>query len=132
MIYPRHDTAMYWSHAGKHFGISAAGKWWGSVSPEKMIDFFKGDMKEYDRILKEDFVTEEFGDRRQEIAFIGVGLKEKEITATLDRCLVSENRGMERYRQELENHMNTFFNSSSTRRGPGLFDVGRIDHIDME
>ena len=129
-LHHRHDTAMYWSHAGKHFGISAAGKWWGSVSSEMMAEFFKGNMKEYERIIREDFVSEEFGDRRQEIVFIGVGLKQDEITTTLDNCLVGSVQGMERYRQELENYKNTFFSSSA--RGPGLFDVGVVDHMDME
>lgn len=31
----RHNTAMYWSHAGKHFGISAAGKCWGPSPKNK-------------------------------------------------------------------------------------------------
>ena len=129
-LYYRHDTAMYWSHAGKHFGISAAGKWWGSVSPEMMAEFFKDNMKEYERIVREDFVSEEFGDRRQEIVFIGVGLKQEDITSTLDKCLVGPVQGMERYRQELDNYKNTFFSSGA--RGPGLFDVGVVDHMDME
>ena len=33
---------MYWSHAGKHFGISTAGKWWGSVSKEQMKELSYG------------------------------------------------------------------------------------------
>merc|ERR1712238_35741 len=36
----RHNTAMFWSHAGKHFGISTAGSWWGSITKEKMKSFF--------------------------------------------------------------------------------------------
>lgn len=121
---------MYWSHAGKHFGISAAGKWWGTISKEKMAEFFKNDMKEYERILKEDFLSEEFGDRRQEIVFIGVGLKQEDIVDALDGCLVSGGKGMGRYRQELQNYMNTIFTSPA--RGPGLFDVGSVDHMDLD
>jgi len=102
----RHDTAMYWSHAGKHFGIAAAGKWWGTVSEEQMKKYFKGDMEEYERIRDQDFVSEEFLDRRQEIGFIGVGLKEEEIRSALDECLLS-NKGMDSYRQELNNIMIT-------------------------
>jgi len=59
----RHDTAMYWSHAGKHFGVSTAGKWWGSISKDNMKLFFANNEKEYERILAQDFVSEEFGDR---------------------------------------------------------------------
>ncbi len=125
----RHDTAMYWSHAGKHFGISAAGKWWGTISKIQMAKFFQNDMKEYERILSEDFVSEEFGDRRQEIVFIGVGMKENDITLALDQCLLAE-RGMERYRQELQNYMNTIYTTS--KGGPSLFNVGGVDHMDLE
>ena len=61
----RHDTAMYWSHAGKHFGITSAGKWWGTIPKEQIKQYFPTDDAEYDRILAEDFVSEEWGDRRQ-------------------------------------------------------------------
>jgi G3E family GTPase len=124
----RHDTAMYWSHAGKHFGISSAGKFWGSIGKEQMKSYFVDDMEEYERICSEDFVSEEFGDRRQEIVFIGVGLKEEEITKALNQCLLTE-KGMERYRQEYTNYMNSILTSPSG--GAGLFDVGKVDHLDV-
>ena len=91
------------SHAGKQFGISVAGKWWGSISKEQMKTFFEDDSDEYERILKEDFVSEEWSDRRQEIVFIGVNLDEEEIKFTLDQCLLTD-KGMERYRNELANY----------------------------
>ena len=125
----RHDTAMFWSHAGKHFGISSAGKWWGTISEEQMKKYFKDDMEEYERIMKEDFVSEEFGDRRQEIVFIGVGLDERGIKKALNNCLLKE-KGMERYRQELSNYMNTVLTSPAG--GSGLFDIGSVDHMDVE
>lgn len=124
----RHDTAMYWSHAGKHFGISAAGKWWGTISADQMKQYFKEDLDEYERIMKEDFVSEEFGDRRQEIVFIGVGLDEEEITRSLNDCLVT-NKGMNRYRQELSNYMNALLTTSAS--SGGLFDVGGYDNMDV-
>lgn len=61
----RHDTAMYWSHAGKHFGITSAGKWWGTIPREKLKEYFSSDDMEYKRLLAEDFVSDEWGDRRQ-------------------------------------------------------------------
>jgi len=112
----RHDTAMYWSQAGKHFGISAAGKWWATLSKEKMKDYFNDDHKEYERILSEDFVSKQYGDRRQEIVFIGVNINNQEITKALDDCLVTE-KDMEQYQQQLDNFMNTVLESPGFESG---------------
>ncbi|KAG7357562.1 Cobalamin synthesis protein cobW [Nitzschia inconspicua] len=120
---------MYWSHAGKHFGITAAGKWWGTIPKDQMKKYFKDDPAEYERILSEDFVSDEFGDRRQELVFIGVRINQEEITDALNSCLLGE-KGMERYRQELNNYMNTILTAPAG--GAGLFDVGRVDHMDVE
>lgn len=97
----RHDTAMYWSHAGKHFGLSNAGQWWGILPSDQMKAIFFQNEKEYERIIREDFITEEFKDRRQEIVFIGANISESYITKTLDECLYTEEE-MESYRKEVE------------------------------
>ena len=123
----RHDTAMYWSHAGRHFGISSAGKWWGSLSKDQMKPYFANNMKEYDRIMREDWVSEEWGDRRQELVFIGARLEEEEIRSALDKCLCTKEE-MEIYRFRLRNYLDTTF--SSVRGGPSLFDVGALDHLE--
>lgn len=122
----RHDTAMYWSHAGKHFSVTAAGKWWGTISKEQMKKFFIENAEEYQRILREDFVTDEFGDRRQELVFIGSNIDDEQITKTLDDCLLTD-KEMEKYRQDLQNYMDTILSAPS---GVGLFDVGSVDHTD--
>mmetsp|Transcript_30921 Transcript_30921/g.56054 ORF Transcript_30921/g.56054 Transcript_30921/m.56054 type:complete len:564 (-) Transcript_30921:39-1730(-) len=121
----RHDTAMYWSHAGRHFGITSAGKWWGTIPREQMARYFT-DQDEYERILTDDFVTEEFGDRRQELVFIGTNLDEDYITKALDECLCTDAE-MNNYRQKLRNFMDTTFTAQAS-----LFDMVGNDHIDEE
>lgn len=101
----RHDTAMFWSHAGKHFGLTNAGQWWGTVPPEQMKALFVNNQNEYERILREDFVTEEFADRRQEIVFIGANINEGDISELLDKCLCTEDE-MEAYKKDLESRQN--------------------------
>ena len=124
----RHDTAMYWSHAGKHFGITSAGKWWGCLTKEQIKPYFANNVKEYDRIMAEDWVSEEWGDRRQELVFIGSKLDEAEIRAALDACLCTADE-MEVYRAQVRNILEASF--SSVKGGPSLFDVGGMDHIDQ-
>jgi len=99
----RHDRSMYWSHAGKHMGIQMGGPFWDSVPRSSMEEFFQvtQNPRECQRILKEDFVTEEFGDRRQELVFIGVELRQKDIEDALDGCLLTGDE-MEEYRAQLE------------------------------
>ena len=141
----RHDTAMFWSHAGKHFGVSTAGKWWGTISKDQMKGFFANNEKEYERIMDEDFVSEEFGDRRQEIVFIGAGISENVISDALDECLCTDEE-MEMYRQEVANFKQAAFTkpAAATKTyqavsppgeqddgGPSLFDVGGTDNIDV-
>jgi G3E family GTPase len=121
----RHDTAMYWSHAGKHFGLAANGKWWGSILVYEgwqnyMKKLFQNNMEEYERIMREDFVSEEFGDRRQEVVFIGTNLDEQEIRKALDNCLLTDEE-LETYRQNLDNYQKAVLSATASK---SLYDMG--------
>ena len=78
--------------------------------------------------MQEDWVSEEWGDRRQELVFIGSNLDEKEIRAALDQCICTEEE-MDMYRMQLRNYMDSMF-TTVKEGGPSLFDVGGVDHMD--
>ena len=126
----RHETAMYWSHAGKHFGINTAGKWWGSIAKDRIKDYFVGNMQEYERIMREDWASEEWGDRRQELVFIGAGIDEEAITKALDDCLMTDEE-MDQYRADLQNYEMKMMTAMASG-GPSLFDAGGYDNIDVD
>jgi G3E family GTPase len=72
-----HTAAIYWSHAGTHFELKNVGTWWASAD---MATLPGGKLPD---AVAEDF-DGEFGDRRQEIVFIGVNMDKEAITAALD------------------------------------------------
>ena len=74
--------AYYWSQAGKQLELSAMGRWWAAVPrsswPEAHVGSILADCEG------------EWGDRRQELIFIGANLAEAEIIAALDACLATD------------------------------------------
>ena len=78
-----HTTALYWSHAGSHFELKNVGSWWAAVAAK---DLPNGEVPE---LVRKDFVKV-WGDRRQELVFIGVGMGQAAIEAALDACLLSD------------------------------------------
>jgi hypothetical protein len=81
-----HTAALYWDHSGGHFSLINIGQWWAATDGglEGHADEFEG----------------EFGDRRQELVFVGAGLDGSAIEAQLDACLLSD--------QELESYRGHF------------------------
>jgi G3E family GTPase len=70
------------SHAGALVRHQAMGFWWASVPSERWPDdpdWRRGTAELWDRI---------YGDRRQEIVFIGSGMDEAELRRRLDACLI--------------------------------------------
>ena len=80
----RHAMAGSWSQAGGIMHHAAAGRWWADVPTQQWPD----DpliLKE----IKHDW-AEPFGDRRQELVFIGQQLDEPTLRAELDACLLTD------------------------------------------
>lgn len=76
------------SQAGAIVKTEALGFWWANVPADRWPDdpFWR-------QSLKKNW-SDIYGDRRQEIVFIGTGMNENEIRARLDACLVDGKPGM--------------------------------------
>lgn len=66
-----HEFAKEWASAGSSMGLNPGRRWQDEPSEEKYRD-------------------RRFGDRRQELVFIGQSMKETEIRKALDDALLSE------------------------------------------
>jgi len=79
-----HTDALYWSHAGSHFELKLQGRWWASTEKEAWPD-----EESHLQTIKQDFEGD-YGDRRQELIFIGIGMDEAAVTRELDACLLTD------------------------------------------
>jgi G3E family GTPase len=73
-----------WSQAGAACRASRAGFWWASAPPSDWPDD-----AEATAAIREQW-AEPFGDRRQELVLIGMGMDEAELRADLDSCLLTD------------------------------------------
>ena len=80
----RNNFAGEWSQAGGIVRHGPAGIWWAAAP----LEHWPQD-PEYRARIEEEFEGE-FGDRRQEIVFIGQNLKPEETSEILDHCLLTE------------------------------------------
>lgn len=80
----RHNHAGVWSQAGRAVRDDLAGRWWASLPRDEWPDERRA--REEIRRLHE----EPYGDRRQELVFMGVGLDARQIQARLDACLLDD------------------------------------------
>ena len=96
-----HTAALYWDHSGGHFSLINIGQWWAATDGgmEGHSDEFEG----------------EFGDRRQELVFIGAELDEAAIVEQLDACLLDD--------KELSYYRDHFM---SVAAGPGNASPGPL------
>ena len=79
----RMDHAGLWQQAGGTGTHQCAGFWWAAVDKENWPTD-KSSLAEIKRLSERPF-----GDRRQELVFIGQKLAEKKMRATLDACLLT-------------------------------------------
>jgi G3E family GTPase len=75
-------VALYWSQAGKQIEVSELGKWWAAVDRSLWPAAHEAS------ILAD--CDGEWGDRRQELVFIGAGMDQQAITDALDACLAND------------------------------------------
>ena len=81
-----HRVAYEWAQAGGVSSVDPAGLWWAAVPPE-LWDFPNGERPDQQRDW-----DERFGDRSQQIVFIGQDMPEAELRARLDACLLDDQR----------------------------------------
>ncbi|MBO9532376.1 MAG: GTP-binding protein [Solirubrobacteraceae bacterium] len=81
----RHDLAAEWSLAGRVMSIGPAGTWWAAVGEAERAAWFA----QMDPADVPD-LGGRFGDRRQELVFIGDGMDEPAIRRHLEACLLRE------------------------------------------
>ena len=78
------DWVAEFALAGALTSVSALGNWWASIPKERWPDDEKA------RDYMNTYWKEPWGDRRQEIVFIGNGINWSELEGSLDACLVPE------------------------------------------
>ncbi|HAT85547.1 GTP-binding protein [Cohaesibacter gelatinilyticus] len=83
----RPDWVLEFSLAGALSNVSPLGKWWASTPKSRWPD--NPHVTDYVSRLWED----PFGDRRQEIVFIGTGIDWPGLKSRLDACLIEEDKG---------------------------------------
>ena len=83
-IASRHDWAYDWSQAGCSIRMNPAGFWWAAAPDEEWPTDEDGIEEIRSRL------TGEYGDRHQEIVFIGQGLDQERVEEALDKCLLSD------------------------------------------
>lgn len=78
------DEIMLWSQAGDVISLEPHGRWWATIPKERWK------IKDSDRDWLAQRWQEPYGDRRQELVFIGVELDPEAITARLDAALLTD------------------------------------------
>ena len=83
----RPEQAISWSQAGGSLNADSVGVWWSSMPFDERIKYLS--FVENQKLIEKDW-DKEFGDRKNELVFIGQDMDEKLIRAQLDFCLSTE------------------------------------------
>jgi G3E family GTPase len=83
-IASRPDQALNWSQAGGSIKAEGAGVWWASMPFNERINF--PNFQQNQEIIEERWSLE-FGDRLNELVFIGIHLNENEIRNKIEKCI---------------------------------------------
>jgi len=86
-IASRPDQALVWSQAGGSLKADSAGVWWDSMPFEQRSQYMA--FVENQTEIEANW-DKTFGDRKNEIVFIGQDMNEKEIRNSLDSCLSTD------------------------------------------
>ena len=82
----RPDQALIWGQAGGSLRVDSAGVWWSSMSFNQRSQYLAF-IENQDQIESEWDTT--FGDRKNEIVFIGQDMDQEQISSELDACLAT-------------------------------------------
>lgn len=115
----RHIMRGEWSSSGVMLTIRGGIPWFDVVKPDLPA--------EAEELISKD-MEGEFGDRRNEIVFIGVGIKKKTLTNALDKCLLDDDE-YNCYKEVVKEQKNLFKVDRSLQ---GVFDDGFEDWIIYE
>lgn len=86
-INSRPKQALVWSQAGGSLRADSAGVWWASMSLQERMQY--GVFVDNQDLIEEDWDAD-FGDRKNELVFIGQNMDETEIRTALEACLATD------------------------------------------